>query len=692
MLARSLHALLIAAILLVSPGFVSPGAVAGAPAQQSSARFFAETGFRISNDDFWNFFQRRGGLRTFGYPTSREMVFQGFPVQFFQRAVMQRGADGVQTVNLLDDGLLPYTTINGSTFPAADPQIAKEAPAPNDPQYSAKVIEFTKKYAPDTFDGLPVNFFKTFSTTVTYNDAFPNGDGPASLLPLVNLQIWGAPTSKPMRDPKNNNFVYLRFQRGIMHYDDGCKCTQGLLLGDYLKSVITGENLPIDLEAQAADSPLLRQYDKAAAEGVARVAVLGGTNLKERFEKESAGAQASAVPQPSTSATAATPSNTGQGANAAAQSAAQAAGAASSGQTARTPAATSAKAERANSPEYGMNVFLWGHARTTDRDLNKLKEAGFGWHKTLFQWKHIEAQRGQFDWAEADRIVKTSNAAGVKVIARLDFQPDWARPDKVFNGPPANYQDFGNFVYAFAQRYSSSSVHGRVHAVQIWNEQNLNREWGNAPIDEAQAADYVRLLKTGYEAAKGADPAMIVITGGLAQTGTNNNDARPDDVYLQWMYDAGAKAYFDVLGSHGHGYKAPPTISPAEAASSSDWGGHRFFVFRRVEDMREIMVRNNDADKQIWLLEFGWTSDTVHEAYAWHRVTEDQKGEYLVGAYQWAAKNWSPWIGVMTLWTMPDPGWTQDREEYWWAIANPDGTNRPAFDRLVKARKDGTLP
>ena len=33
---------------------------------------------------------------------------------------------------------------------------------------------------------------------------------------------------------------------------------------------MTGENLPIDLEAQAKDSPLLRQYSKSASNGLAR--------------------------------------------------------------------------------------------------------------------------------------------------------------------------------------------------------------------------------------------------------------------------------------------------------------------------------------------------------------------------------------------------------------------------------------
>ena len=158
------------------------------------------------------------------------------------------------------------------------------------------------------------------------------------------------------------------------------------------------------------------------------------------------------------------------------------------------------------------------------------------------------------------------------------------------------------------------------------------------------------------------------------------------------MYEAGAKAYFDVLGAHGPGFKAPPNISPDEAASDPIWGGHRSFTFRRVEDLRQIMVDNGDAGKQIWLLEFGWTTDEVNPAYAWHRVTQEQHAEYLVAAYKWAHDNWSPWIGVMTLWTLPDPQWDPAREELWWSVGNADGTDKPALRRLREARQTGELP
>jgi hypothetical protein len=347
---------------------------------------------------------------------------------------------------------------------------------------------------------------------------------------------------------------------------------------------------------------------------------------------------------------------------------------------------------RANSPEYGMNVFVWGNPSTTDRDLSRVRDAGFTWQKTLFKWRDIEPQRGVFNWSEADRVVLASKAANVKIIARLDFQPDWARADGAHNGPPDNYEDFGRFVTELAKRYGTNSSIGPVQAIEVWNEPNLAREWGHAPLTQASAGEYVELLKVAYQASKAVDPSIIVISAGLSPTGWSDETARPDDLYLNWMYEAGAKAYFDVLGAHGPGFKAPPNISPDEAASDPLWGGHRSFTFRRVEDLRQIMVDNGDAGKQIWLLEFGWTTDEVNPAYAWHRVTPEQHAEYLVSAYKWAHNNWSPWIGVMTLWTLPDPQWLPEREELWWSVGNADGTDKPALRRLREARQSGELP
>src|SRR5690242_10301599 len=101
---------------------------ASAQEPDSDARYFAETGFRIDNDVIWDYFSHRGGLRTFGQPTSRTFQFMGAPTQFFQRQIVQVVNGAARTLNLLDDGLLPYTHINGSTVPAAEPGLASTAP------------------------------------------------------------------------------------------------------------------------------------------------------------------------------------------------------------------------------------------------------------------------------------------------------------------------------------------------------------------------------------------------------------------------------------------------------------------------------------------------------------------------------------------------------------------------------------
>jgi hypothetical protein len=90
-----------------------------------------------------------------------------------------------------------------------------------------------------------------------------------------------------------------------------------------------------------------------------------------------------------------------------------------------------------------------------------------------------------------------------------------------------------------------------------------------------------------------------------------------------------------------------------------------------VEDLRQVMVENGDADKQVAVLEFGWTTDPIHPAYAWHAVTEEQQADYLVQAYQYAKEHWSPWIGLMSLIYIADPDWTEEDEQYWWAITYP---------------------
>jgi hypothetical protein len=258
-----------------------------APPQPAAAspdpRYFPATEFRIDDDRIWSYFQSRGGIDVFGYPVSRTFTFLGCQSQIFQREVAQVCADASpRLLNLLDPDIFPYTEVNGSVLPAADEDLKAATPAVDSPDYANRVLDFVYANAPDQYAGQPVNFGQTFSSLITPD--MTGVDGP--LLGLINLEVWGTPISEPMVDPGNSNFIYQRFQRGIMHYDATTGVTRGLLLADHLKAVLTGQNLPGDLADQAAGGPLFEQYCPGQPNSLCRPDELPGTDLTSAFDTE----------------------------------------------------------------------------------------------------------------------------------------------------------------------------------------------------------------------------------------------------------------------------------------------------------------------------------------------------------------------------------------------------------------------
>ena len=345
------------------------------------------------------------------------------------------------------------------------------------------------------------------------------------------------------------------------------------------------------------------------------------------------------------------------------------------------------------SPEYGVVPHLLGAPETTPRDVQLITDARFEWVKLTVPWRSIEPScKGCIDWDDLDRVVAAVSGAGLKIVARVDHSPDWSRAVPAENGPPDDYYDYADFVSEMARRYANGSPKGTIQAIQIWNEPNLSREWGGTGVEpiisRRSAVEYMSLLRQSYELIKQKDPTKIVVSAGLSPTGTNDGTAVPDDAYLEWMYENGLKDYSDAIGAHAPGYGSPPE---ADVNSNPNFP-HPSFYFRRVEQLRQIMVENGDADTQIWILEFGWTTDTVHPDRAFYAVTPEQQADYIVRAFQYAHANYSPWIGPMLVWNMPDPTWTQDNEQWWWSITETDGTPRPAYTAIKDARTNGTLP
>jgi polysaccharide biosynthesis protein PslG len=331
---------------------------------------------------------------------------------------------------------------------------------------------------------------------------------------------------------------------------------------------------------------------------------------------------------------------------------------------------------------YGIQAFLWWDGGEVGLNLDYVTTMGFTHVKQTFAWQDLEAKRGAWDFTQSDRILDELEKRRLKLVVRLGETPDWARHEidpeaDIHDTPAADLSDWANYCGTLAARYK-----GRIAAYQIWNEPNLSREWGGRPPN---AVDYVELLKACSEAIRAADPDAILISAGLSPTGNEDARALRDDIYLDQMYQAGFQQYIDVVGVHAPGFTAPE-VDPA-AAPAGRWAS-----FRRVEDLRKIMIDNGDAARQIAILETGWTIDPVHPQYSWFAVDETTQARNLRGAYEYAAENWRPWVGLMSAIYLAKPIWTEDDEEYWWSITFPgpnpgDIFTRPAFDQLTRMAK-----
>ncbi len=319
------------------------------------------------------------------------------------------------------------------------------------------------------------------------------------------------------------------------------------------------------------------------------------------------------------------------------------------------------------------------------RSMGAVNQLGFNWIKQQVEWKRFEPSKGNIQWGELDRLVNDANAKGLSVLFSVVKAPAWARPadDRSVDGPPANPQDFANFMAALANRYQ-----GKVQAYEIWNEQNLWYEWGGRD-GRINAANYMNLLRAAYNAVKSNDPSAIVISGAPTPTGVNDgNTAVDDQAYLRAMYANGLRGVSDCVGVHPSGFNNPPTVDWTQGGDG-DFKGHPSFFFRStMEGYRNIMLQNGDGNKKLCPTEFGWASvqglgagPAAGYGYA-AQISEGLQAQYITQAYQ-MARNWG-WVGPMFLWNLnfaPVSGAADEKAAF--GIVRSDWSHRPAFDALA---------
>ncbi|MCX6022570.1 MAG: cellulase family glycosylhydrolase, partial [Chloroflexi bacterium] len=326
---------------------------------------------------------------------------------------------------------------------------------------------------------------------------------------------------------------------------------------------------------------------------------------------------------------------------------------------------------------YGANAFFEQEVEEAKvrRTMEMMRQAGIRWVRQQIPWERIEPEaKGVYQtpygssWDQFDRVVTLAHEYGLELVVRPDLPPAWARsnPD-VPQSRPRNLADYGDFLETLARRYQ-----GKLTYYQIWNEPNLYGEWGAVP----DAAGYAEMLRMARQRLKAVDPTIVVLSAPLSPTiGTPDGKNESDLTYLQKLYELGAAADFDILSAQGYGLWTGPGNRRTEPGQVN---------FSRVRLLREIMVRNGDAGKSVWISEMGWNAlPADFPGPATHgRVSLEQQARATVTGLERIHAEW-PWVGVTFLWHFRRVS-DDERNQvmFYYRMVEPDFTPLPVYDAV----------
>lgn len=316
-----------------------------------------------------------------------------------------------------------------------------------------------------------------------------------------------------------------------------------------------------------------------------------------------------------------------------------------------------------------------------------------GWIKQQIRWEDVEPQPGQYDWGMLDVTLALADEYGIRVMASVLDTPDWAREPGVNlnkEGPPADPQVFAGFLTQLLTRYK-----GKIHAVEVWNEMNIDREW--ASIQGLSARNYVTLLQAARGAIKAVDPNIIVISGALSPTGVNDGIGAYDDfVYMDMLIQAGVLDVADCVGAHHNGYNIGPNVpwnnvpnDPTAAFRGPFNNPHHSWSFYSTLNGYAQKIQQAGSDKKLCITEFGWavTEDLAGTPLSFEFARDNTLNEQaaFIGEAIELMDEWG-FVWLAFIWNLnygPQAGWDATDNNVPYSLLRPEWRTSPAYEVIA---------
>ena len=268
--------------------------------------------------------------------------------------------------------------------------------------------------------------------------------------------------------------------------------------------------------------------------------------------------------------------------------------------------------------QYGIHAHYYGYLDGefgAQNIANYTTDLGLGWIKIQFRWGDYDYYCGGADLNVLGTMINRANASGLKVLLSIVTAPpcehSWTAD---VHAPPDDPGKLANTVGWLIDNFK-----GRIHGIEVWNEQNISREWVTNP-QKLDAARYTGLLAAVYNTVKAKDAGVLVVSGALAPTGWNDGVNATDDFeYLRQMVAAGATQSMYFVGAHVNALRVPPSAKLGGVYDSLFNPPHHSWYFYDT-----VIGYQGITGKPACVTEFGVAT---------------QEGVGAVAGFEWAADN-----------------------------------------------------
>ncbi|NUQ38223.1 MAG: DUF11 domain-containing protein [Caldilineales bacterium] len=323
---------------------------------------------------------------------------------------------------------------------------------------------------------------------------------------------------------------------------------------------------------------------------------------------------------------------------------------------------------------FGINTFIQDKCTDTHTLIFQLdRAAGLagwgGWVKQLLPG--IETSWQSAPQCYKDFVTEAYNR-GLKPVIRLAG----AHAGSYWHKPPAdgplNYQSYawalGRVVNSLPRR------DGHKLYIQIWNEPNLDTEWGLAP----NAREYGVFLGQAYDAIKAYnDPRIVVLNGPMSPGAT----IKPDTFIQQMVSQTPASLWkWDLWAAHTYPGNHPPEYNLHRGTATYQWA--------TIDSYRKelsVLAAYGRSNVRVFLSETGHNlGNNVFAFEGYAPIGETNRAEYMQRSFRdyWAA--WPEVIGVAP-YQLNDP---LSRPEWVaWDWIYTSGLTRPQYNAVAALDK-----